>query len=473
VGSSPPAKKEGVVPQVTYQMFDVIKGVSSDAPKTGFPTTRVDELIWSRDEAGPAFDLPVEEVLDFLVETGRRLDYRSNRLLAHALEALGVDHPLGPRVLEHYFDALPGTFDRRLLEFELEQSLGGDRSAGWQPVVDPRGRGSRVRAFPPRLIHILPGNVPGAAATTIARASLSRGVSLMKTPSNDRFTAPAILQTMADIDASHPVTRSLSAVYWKGGDDAMEGMLFRPQYFDKLVAWGGESAIRGALRYIGPGLELVSFDPKVSISLIGNEAFGSDATLDEVAELAACDVANFNQEGCVNSRYQFVEGNIEQVDRYCERLVVRLEVDRHLGSARGPAVPSDIRDEVEILRTLEPFIRVWGGYDGGGLVVRSDEMVDFHPSAKTVNVIPVPTLDDAVPLATVATQTVGVYPGQRGVLLRDALASRGVQRIVALGEAHLAGMGLPHDGMYPLHRFMRWIIDSSMPDCTGGAGIEP
>jgi hypothetical protein len=213
---------------------------------------------------------------------------------------------------------------------------------------------------------------------------------------------------MADLDASHPITRSFSSVYWRGGDKGLETLLFRPQYFDKLVAWGGESAIRGVLQYVGPGLELVSFDPKVSISLIGREAFRSDEVLDEVAERAACDVANFNQEGCVSSRYQFVEGTTEQVDRFCERLVGRLGVDRELGSARGPKVPREIRDEVEILRMLEPIVRVWGSYDGD-----------------------------------------------------DPLASRGVQRVVALGEAHEAGMGMPHDGMYPLHRFVRWIVDNS------------
>jgi hypothetical protein len=89
-------------------------------------------------------------------------------------------------------------------------------------------------------------------------------------------------------------------------------------------------------------------------------------------------------------------------------------------------------------------------------------MVDFHPSSKTVNVVPVSSLEAAIPLTTVATQTVGIYPGERGRDLRNALASRGVQRVVALGIAHEAGMGMPHDGMYPLHRFVRWIVDNSM-----------
>ena len=36
--------------------------------------------------------------------------------------------------------------------------------------------------------------------------------------------------------------KSMSAVYWRGGDDMIERTLYRPQYFDKIVAWGGGDA---------------------------------------------------------------------------------------------------------------------------------------------------------------------------------------------------------------------------------------
>src|SRR5207248_678774 len=107
----------------------------------------------------------------------------------------------------------------------------------------------------------------------------------------------------------HPIVRSFSAVYWRGGDDAIEGRIFQPQYFDKLIAWGGESTIRSALKHVGPGFELISFDPKTSISFVGREAFASDETLAQVAELGAIDATHYNQQACVCSRIQFVEGS--------------------------------------------------------------------------------------------------------------------------------------------------------------------
>jgi hypothetical protein len=117
-----------------------------------------------------------------------------------------------------------------------------------------------------------------------------------------------------------------------------------------------------------------------------------------------------------------------------------------------------LREEIDGLRDLTDYYSVWGGYDGRGIVIRSEEPVDFQPDHKVVNVVPVARLEDALPYVTVATQTVGIYPPDRKTALRDALVSAGVQRVTALGGAG-PEIGLPHDGFYPLHRFVRWVND--------------
>jgi hypothetical protein len=259
----------------------------------------------------------------------------------------------------------------------------------------------------------------------------------------------------------HPVSRSFSAVYWRGGDAHVEGLLFRPQFFDKLVAWGGGSTIRNAREYIGPGFELVSFDPKTSISMIGCEAFESDEMLAEVADRAAADVTVMNQQACVSSRFQFVEADEQDADRFCALLQARLGVQRPTCSSAQPPLSAEIRSEIEGLRAMEPFYRVWGVDDGAGLVVRSDEPVDFHPDGRVVNVVAVASLTDSLRYANVATQTVGIYPPSRRTELRDDLASAGVQRVTDLGKAGDVKSGLPHDGFVPLQRFVRWVNDET------------
>lgn len=425
------------------------------------PALDLDALVWPRTAPVPAADTPVSEIMDVLVETGKWLTADPEGLVAQALDFTIRTSPLPAPVLERSYQGLERLFSRESMAFQLDTELGGsDVVDGWREIADaPSGRRHRIRAFPPRLIHVIAGNSPGVAAISIIRGALIKGVHLLKIPSNDLFTATAILRAMAAVAPEHPVTRSFSAAYWRGGDTRVEGMLFRPQFFDKLVAWGGGSTIENAQKYVGPGFELVAFDPKTSISLVGREAFESEESLAEAAELGAADATMVEQQACASSRFQFVEGSTEQVDRYCERLQQRMGVERPMATAEGRPLPSDIREEIEGLRGMEDYYRVWGDYRGQGVVIRSEEPVEFHPDGRVVNVIPVASLDEGVAHANVATQTVGVYPQARKAALRDALAGMGVQRVVALGSAGAVETGLPHDGFMPLHRFVRWVND--------------
>ncbi|MDR2188085.1 MAG: hypothetical protein LBE62_08540 [Azonexus sp.] len=425
------------------------------------PALNLNDLVWPRHTPGPAFDVPLAEIMDILVEVGQWIAVDPDGLMAEALDHSARMSTLPRDVLARSYAYLPQIFDRKSMEFQVETELGGsDALDGWRVIKNtPSGRIHRIRAFPPRLVHVVAGNAPGVSAQTVMRGALTKGVHLLKIPSNDLFTATAILRALSAVAPKHPLSRSFSAAYWHGGDDKVESLLFRPQFFDKLVAWGGESTIRSAKNYIGPGFELVAFDPKTSISLIGCEAFVSDVILTEVADRAAADATVMNQQACVASRIQFVEGSAEQVDRYCALLQQRLGVERPTTSACGSPLPSSLRDEIDGLRDTDPYYRVWGKYDGSGVVIRSEDPVDFHPDHRVVNVVPVADLAQAVRHANVATQTVGIYPAERKTELRNALAAMGVQRVVELGKAGSVETGIPHDGFFPLMRFVRWVND--------------
>jgi Acyl-CoA reductase (LuxC) len=291
----------------------------------------------------------------------------------------------------------------------------------------------------------------------VAQGALVKAVNLFKMSSADPFYMVAILRTMAAIDPGHAVVRSMSAAYWRGGDAVVEGVIYRPQYFDKIVAWGGGDAIGNVVKYLGPGFQLVSFDPKTSISMVGREALADAASIDAVADLASADVMTLNQEACVASRYQFVEGSEAEVDAFCARLHHHI-ARRAAESGDVRAMDMDMREQIEALKMMDDDYRVWGRTDGKGLVIRSEEPVDFHPINKTANVVRVAALDDAVRWVNVATQTVGFYPFDRMADFRDRLAAGGAQRVVHLGEAGPSTIGNPHDAMYPLHRFVHWMV---------------
>lgn len=423
------------------------------------PAIDLDQLVTPRSELPPLLDVPMKEIIDFLVECGKRMDFATNPYLREALEHTVKVNPLPRRVIENLFRSAAMYLTRDGLEGQVRANFADPAVLdGSVERSDPGGNRGALRAYPPRMVHMLAGNAPTGCISSIAQGALVKAINLFKMPSSDPFTCVAMLRTMADVDATHPVVRSMSAVYWKGGDEKIERTIYRPQYFDRIVAWGGGEAINNVIKYMGPGIQLVSFDPKTSISMIGAEAFESREASDECAELAACDVTAMNQEACLASRFIFTEGEPADVEAFCSRLAERLAVDRFSASAVAPPPASEIKDEVAML-TLMDEAKVWGDYDGHGLVVLTDEPVGFHPSNKTVNVVHVPSLDAAVKHVNVATQTIGVWPPERKRSLRDRLAAAGAQRVVRLGGAGKHVAGSPHDAMFPLQRFVRWMSD--------------
>jgi Acyl-CoA reductase (LuxC) len=300
------------------------------------PTIPFDRLVPPRTEVPPLLNLPLSEIIDFLVLTGERIRDPKNEFMAECIDRMCSTHILPREVVGAQAMYAASYLDRRKLMAEVEQNFPDPRALDeWVPKEDFTGRKSFVRAYAPRLIHVLPGNSPGVAVKSVAQGAMVKGINLFKMSSSDPFTMVAILRIMAEIDATHPIVRSMSAAYWRGGDDAVERVLYRPQYFDKIVAWGGGDAINNVVKYLGPGFQLVSFDPKTSISMVGKEALASDDLLDQVADLASMDVMTLNQEACVASRYQFVEGSEADVDRFCAAL--------HKHIARRAAESGDVR----------------------------------------------------------------------------------------------------------------------------------
>ena len=428
-------------------------GVSFATPSIPF-----DRLVAPRTEVPPLLNVPLSEIIDFLVLTGEKIRDPKNEFMAECIDRMCSTHVLPREVVGAQAMHAAAYLDRRRLMAEVEQNFPDPRVLdAWVPKADFTGRKSFVRAFAPRLIHVLPGNSPGVAVKSIAQGAMVKAINLFKMSSSDPFTMVAILRIMAEIDPGHPIVRSMSAAYWRGGDDAVERVLYRPQFFDKIVAWGGGDAINNVAKYLGPGFQLVSFDPKTSISMVGREALADDVILDLVADLTSMDVMTLNQEACVASRFQFVEGTQAQVDRFCAALhkhIARRAAES--GDVRPMAM--DMKEEIESLMMMDDEYGVWGKTDGKGLVIRSEEPVDFHPINKTANVVRVDSLDHAVKWVNVATQTVGFYPFERMPVYRDRLAAGGAQRVVHLGEAGPATIGNPHDAMYPLHRFVHWMV---------------
>ncbi|MFW9997130.1 MAG: acyl-CoA reductase [Candidatus Odinarchaeota archaeon] len=406
----------------------------------------------------------VQEIIDFLVETGRTLSYDRNPLMQEACALSIPFNGLTPSIIEASYKQVPSFFTEPVLRTMVENEIGSRFLDEWVEIPVPSGR-AEVRAYGAKALHIIAGNVPLVAALSIIRGALTKSDNIIKLPSNDPLTATAILTTMRDVDKTHPVVKHFSAVYWKGGEQEFERRLITPFNLEKIIAWGGHNSIRNIKKLVGPGIDLITLDPKFSISIIGEEAFRLEETIKKAAFLAAFDSAAYNQEACVTSRTHFVRTTPEKASLYARYLYQFMQEQDPSLSTRPKSFPSNLKESIDSLRYLEGFYEVLGGEDGEGAVITSlaGEPVEFFPSCKTVNVIPVADYHEALEMVTVATQTVGIYPESLKEQLMDQLVARGVQRFVSLGQAAGGMIGVPHDAMEPMRRACKWIVNEINP----------
>jgi hypothetical protein len=446
-------------------------GRGGDAFRAPDPAKYVDRLPLGNPAAMADLQaVSFEEILDVLEELGRALDFEKNAYVREAYEAglLASNYP--PSILKNSYTTLPYAFDRAAIREIAETRIGIDYLEGWVPRTLADGRTLRVRAFGSRALHIPAGNGGLVSAITLIRNAITRGDAIVKAPSNDPLTAMAIARTLADVAPNHPLTKHLAVAYWKGGDTAIEEVLYRPEHVEKIVAWGGFASVKHVTRYIQPGLELISLDPKRSATIIGEEAFADDATLEEVALRAACDIGVANQEACASARVIYVlsgtdPAGLERVNRLGEAIYRALQgLPAHI-TTKPKSFDLELRDHIDASRMTEDWFRVIGGHDNEGAIIVSqmDEPVDYAPllSGRVANLVPVDDVDRVTQAVTAYTQTVGIYPESLKEALRDRLPLFGAQRLTSLGYACHVATAMPQDAIEPVRRLCKWIVDET------------
>ena len=348
--------------------------------------------MWSRAEPGPAFDVPISGDHGSAGRDRRGAQVRPRGAARRALDRMAQVSPLPREVLETRLLDAVAHFHRPGLEAQINNELGGaDVLDGWREVPLPDGRVAATRAFPPRLVHIMAGNAPGVAAMSIVRGALTKGVNLLKLPSNDLFTATAILRTMA-ADRTRAsgrafVLRGLLARRRRDGRErAVPPAVLRQT---RRLGRRGDHPGRAEVRRSRIRARLL----RPQDVHLGDRARGvrrPRRALAEAAEARGHRRHVLQPAGLRRQPVPVRRGLREPTPTGSRPLLCdRLGVARQFSSAGGPKVAGELREEIDVLRSLAPDYRVWGGYDGAGLVIRSPEPVDFHPDGKIVNVVPV------------------------------------------------------------------------------------
>jgi hypothetical protein len=240
------------------------------------------------------------------------------------------------------------------------------------------------------------------------------------------------------------------------------------------------SSVKHIQKFLTPGIDLTALNPKFSMSLIGREALQNEAAMDEAAMGLAVISGFYNQTACANTRIVYVESeadevSLERVIRLGRKVVAAYQKLPAVISTAAESPNKELEAEMEAVALEDDFYHVEGDTLTGGFVVsRFSDRVEFFGELnnRVLNFVPVPNLLDAVKWCDDTTQTVGVYPEAARERILDMFSLVGVQRMVPLagGDAmkifqdmHTLPPGMPHDGIEPMRRNVRWVIDHRPP----------
>ncbi len=331
------------------------------------------------------------------------------------------------------------------------------QNIGGPAAVRPPKR--RVRAVPMSQLHITAGNSPVVPAISALRALSTKGPVTVKLPSGALVAGAAFALALWAAGPGHPLTRFSTVAYWRGGDEAVESVLFGHGAFERIVVWGSRDSVDAVARQAA-GTKTLVFNPRYGMSLIGREAL-APGRLDETVRRAAQDTMIWNQQACIASLVHYVEGSEDAVERYCDALKAEL--------ARWDAAHEAAPDRAMVgrIRAARRGELADGRWMPNGppvaptsAVVRMDRGFDLssHPMARVVVVRPTGDIADTLALMHAGVSSVGVWPGERLEALRDGICGRGVTSAIPLGEADTIFLGAPHDGMRALSELVSWSV---------------
>ena len=436
--------------------------------ETPDPNKYFDKLVLENRAQGmrELYKLSLDEVVGYLIELGTCLDIETNEHLQWARDLSRVFSDQSDEITDMTYQRLPYHFTKEFLDDSIE-IIGRNYLEGWVDGVLYEGKICSVRPFGVPTAHVIAGNGNAVGAITLIRNALIRGHAVVKIPSNELGMPVALARTMIDMAPDHPLTKAFNVAYWKGGDEAFEKKLYHPGRIDRIVAWGGSESIKHIAKCIQPGIDLCNFDPKNSRAIIGKEAYDSEETLRDVAKRLAADAGYLNQVGCLNARVAYIESGtdeegIEKAKKLADLFYEELQALPHFISQPAKHFDSQLKAEIDAISFMDDEYYIVGGRELGGVILSlSGEEIDFSEdlSGRTLNLIPVDDIDDAIKGIHRDVQSIGVYPESLKDTIAVDVALQGAQRLTSLGYmTSYSVLREPHDGTEGIRRMATWVV---------------
>lgn len=397
---------------------------------------------------------PVAEILSVIDRVCAGWLDRTDPLRTEAEDRLTGSTGLAPAMVSHGLDLMVSRV--RGLRLLLDQDL-GDHTALDRFVRTLRRPDARVpfqlsRAYGPRLLTcIFSGNVPGIPAFDMALALALKSACLARPAQAEPVFAELWARSIAEADPL--LGRCLAVQRWE------KDAVWPYERAGAVLAYGSDESLAAVRRLVPAHVPFLPHGHKVSFAVVARESADQ-----ETAARLACDVAMYDQQGCMSPHVAFVErGGAMAPQKFAAAVadaLARLQGQMPRGrltQAEAMALRA-VRDEAEFTADachLSPGDLAWA--------VIHHEQADFVPSPlnRLLRTYAVDTLND-VPLVAAKTapylQTVAVAaPPERLADVAAALGSLGATRICPVGRMQEPGPLLHHDGISAAGALVRWV----------------
>ncbi len=409
---------------------------------------KLDALILETHQGGP---LPVDRVIAACDALSGQLNEADHLGL---LVNLGMPEEKARRELALVKRMMRRDWLERRLQIEFGASLPDTKT------FIPLGQDRPVRqAWKPlgTLLHIAAGNVDALPVFSVIEGLLTGNINLLKLPGAEAGLSIAILNQLMEIE---PAIIPYVFVFDTPSTDlvAMERMA---ACADAIVVWGGDAAVSAVRKLARPDTRIIEWGHKISFAYVSGGAIANEVIFDAELEGIAYNICDTEQLLCSACQGIYLDTNcFDVVVQFAQRFLEILNASAIRMPARPDpylAAQKTLELYTEDLESLKTQKRVFRG-SHASVIAYADPAL--HPSHMFRNpwVKPLPQKDLLAELLPYKNhlQTAALVCSPEDKPSLEALVEKtGVVRLTSGAAMSTIYCGQPHDGQFPLRRYMK------------------
>ena len=345
------------------------------------------------------------------------------------------------------------------------EGLRGNRKFAdcFQPV-DPNGVHFMRATSRGLACHWLSGNVQVLGMFVLVQSILAKNVNLLRVSSRDNGAFQSLLSMFAGETYSTPGGFVVSgndllstvALVSFDHDDKKAGHKMS-KMADVRIAWGGSEAVTAVSEFPSQyGCEDIIMGPKLSMSVVSNDAVGDRRKAKKLARKIAIDASVFDQTGCASTHNVFVEKGAAVSPADFAQLLADGMSKAAKQIPKGMMAPEEYA-AVHCARGIFDFKGKVYGDDGDVWTVIYDEELELNKPvySRVVFVHALDKLGDVLRFITDDIQTIGLAAnGAKAMGFATEAAKLGAVRFPACGK--MLNFESPWDGVFIMDRLVRW-----------------